>query len=87
MWAPKLVGTEALRLEGEHFADCVLTGKIPLTDGHLGLQVVELIEAATNSMAALGEVVYLRQDPNDRRQAKAPRRRFDRGFRQNAQSA
>lgn len=80
MWAPKLVGTEALRVEGEHFADCVLNGKTPMTDGKLGLRVVELIEAATNSMAAMGEVVYVQRDSNDRRQAKAPRRRFDRGI-------
>jgi len=87
MWAPKLVGTEALALEGEHFADCVLNKKTSLTDGRLGLRVVELIEAATNSMAAMGEVVYVRRDPNDRRQAKAPRRRFDRGIRSTPRSA
>ncbi len=81
MWAPKLAGTEALRVEGEHFADCVLNNKAPLTDGKLGLRVVELIEAATLSMAAQGEVVYVKRDPSDRRQSKAPRRRFDRGFR------
>jgi predicted dehydrogenase len=79
MWAPKLAGTEALRLEGEHFADCILNKKTPITDGRLGLRVVELIEAATYSMSAKGEVVYVKRDPNDRRQAKAPRRQFDRG--------
>ena len=79
MWAPKLVGTEALRVEGEHFADCIVNGKTPFTDGRLGLRVVELIEAAAHSMSAKGEVVYVRRDPNDRRQAKTPRRRFDRG--------
>lgn len=87
MWAPKLVGTEALRVEGEHFADCVLNGKTPMTDGKLGLRVVELIEAATDSMAAMGEVVYVQRDPDDRRQAKAPRRRFDRGVRPSKKSA
>ena len=79
MWAPKLVGTEALFVEGEHFADCILNGKTSITDGKLGLRVVELIEAATDSMAAMGEVVYVQRDPDDRRKAKAPRRRFDRG--------
>ena len=81
MWAPKLVGTEALRVEGEHFADCVINGKTPMTDGKLGLRVVELIEAAASSMAAMGEVVYVQRDRNDRRQARAPRRKFDRGYR------
>jgi len=79
MWAPKLIGTEALRVEGEHFADCIANRKTPMTDGRLGLRVVELIEAASHSMAAKGEVVYVRRDPSDRRQAKAPRRQFDKG--------
>jgi len=87
MWAPKLVGTEALALEGEHFADCIANKKTPMTDGKLGLRVVELIEAATYSMEAMGEVVYVQRDAEDRRQAKAPRRRFDRGSRSNPKSA
>ncbi|MGB7740501.1 MAG: hypothetical protein WBM03_15440, partial [Steroidobacteraceae bacterium] len=81
MWAPKLVGTEALRLEGEHFVDCINHAKAPKTDGKLGLRVVELIEAATSSMKGRGETVYVRRDPDDRRQSRAPRRQYDRGLR------
>ena len=79
IWAPKLSETEALRVEGEHFIDCIRTGKPPLSDGSFGVRVVELIEAATNSMIARGETVHVRRDPNDRRQARTPRRRYDRG--------
>jgi predicted dehydrogenase len=79
MWAPKLGGTEALRVEGEHFVDCIRHEKVPQTDGKLALRVVELIEAATCSMRSRGETVYLRRDANDRRQARVPRRRYDRG--------
>jgi predicted dehydrogenase len=61
MWAPKLSVTEALRVEGEHFIDCIEHGKIPETDGRLGLRVVELIEAATSSMRGKGETVYIRR--------------------------
>lgn len=50
MWAPKLIGTEALRVEGEHFVDCIVNKKVPQTDGQLGLRVVELIEATSASM-------------------------------------
>lgn len=50
MWAPKLIGTEALRVEGEHFVDCIVNKKVPQTDGQLGLRVVELIEATHASM-------------------------------------
>ncbi len=59
MWAPKLSTTEALRLEGEHFVDCIEHGKVPETDGRLGLRVVEIIEAATSSMRGKGETVYI----------------------------
>lgn len=59
MWAPKLDGSEALRVEGEHFIDCIVNNKTPTTDGHLGLRVVELIEAATSSMRGRGETVYI----------------------------
>ncbi len=79
MWAPKLASTEALRFEGEHFIDCIRTGTTPQTDGAFGVRVVELIEAATSSMRGRGETVDVRRDPNDRRQARAPRRRYDRG--------
>jgi predicted dehydrogenase len=60
MWAPQLSATEALRFEAEHFVDCIVNGKRPETDGVLGAQVVELIEAATSSMRGRGETVRLR---------------------------
>ncbi len=59
MWAPKLDSTEALRFAGQHFIDCIENGTVPETDGHLGLRVVEIIEAATGSMQKKGETVYI----------------------------
>jgi predicted dehydrogenase len=65
MWAPKLDGTEALRLGGQHFVDCIVNGKVPETNGNLGLRVVELVEAATSSIRGKGETVYIqRQEKN-----------------------
>jgi predicted dehydrogenase len=61
MWAPKLDGSEALRVEGDHFVDCIEQKKVSQTDGRLGLRVVELIEAATSSMRGRGETVYIRK--------------------------
>jgi predicted dehydrogenase len=61
MWAPKLVMTEALRVECEHFVDCIANSRTPRTDGQLGLRVVELIEAASQSMHRQGETVNLRR--------------------------
>ena len=64
MWAPKLDGTEALRIEGEHFVDCITNGTAPQTGGALGLRVVELIEAATTSMRNRGETVTVQRQEN-----------------------
>jgi predicted dehydrogenase len=61
MWAPQLVMTEALRVACEHFVKCIGTGQPPITDGRLGLRVVELIEAATSSMRGKGETVYIQR--------------------------
>ena len=59
MWAPKIDGAEALSVEGKHFVDCIINGQKPITDGRLGLRVVEVIEAATSSMRGRGETVHL----------------------------
>jgi predicted dehydrogenase len=61
MWAPKLAVTEALSVEAAHFVDCIEHGTVPDTNGELGLRVVELIEAATSSMRAKGETVYIKR--------------------------
>jgi predicted dehydrogenase len=61
MWAPKLDASEALRIEGDHFIDCIERGETPQTDGRLGVRVVELIEAATSSMRGRGEAVHVRR--------------------------
>jgi predicted dehydrogenase len=61
MWAPKLVDTEALRVETEHFIDCIKNGKVPESDGQLGLRVVELIEAASRSLRGQGETVHIKR--------------------------
>ena len=60
MWSPKLSITEALKVEAEHFVDCIVNKRKPDTDGWLGAEVVQLIEAATSSMRGKGETIYLR---------------------------
>lgn len=51
MSAPRVEPTEALRTEADHFVACMETGATPLTDGHCGLRMVRLLEAATASLA------------------------------------
>jgi predicted dehydrogenase len=59
MWSPKLNITEALRTEGEHFLDCIRTGKRPISDGEAGLRIVKILEAADLSMKQQGQLVKL----------------------------
>lgn len=63
MWAPQLGMTEALRIEGEHFVDCIENGKPALTNGAFGRRMVRLVEAATQSMRRKGETIYLQEEP------------------------
>jgi predicted dehydrogenase len=52
--APRIEPSEPLRSEIEHFVQCALTGKQPLTDGAHGRDVVEVLEAAERSSAQAG---------------------------------
>ncbi|MBI3402932.1 MAG: Gfo/Idh/MocA family oxidoreductase [Acidobacteria bacterium] len=59
MWAPQLTATEALRAEVAHFVECIERGTAPLTGGDSGLRVVQVVEAASESMAARGRLIEL----------------------------
>ena len=60
MWAPQLDMTEALstraaRVRRLHRA----ASNTPIADGHAGLRVVRILEAATQSLAQRGRVIEL----------------------------
>ena len=59
MWAPQIEQLEALRVELGYFADCVMQDKTPFNDGHAGLRVVRMLEAADRSIQKRGELVRL----------------------------
>ncbi len=59
MWAPQLNTTESLRTEVLHFLECIEHDRQPLTDGHVGLRVVRILEAASQSMVQRGRPVDL----------------------------
>jgi predicted dehydrogenase len=61
MWAPHISAKEALQTEVEHFADCLHHGKTPISDGTSGLRVIEILEAASRSIAEQGRPVRLGQ--------------------------
>jgi predicted dehydrogenase len=60
MFAPQLPVTEGLRVEAEHFLDCIRAGTRPLSDGLAGVRVVRILEAATQSLDQGGRPVELR---------------------------
>ena len=59
MWAPQLDNIEALQTEALHFIDCVENGHEPDTDGHAGLRLVRMIEAAETSLRDRGRLIDL----------------------------
>jgi predicted dehydrogenase len=56
---PALKFPEPLRVECEHFVECIVEGRRPLTDGRHGVDVVRVLEAAERSMRSRGEAVAI----------------------------
>jgi predicted dehydrogenase len=66
MWAPHLPAKEALQTEAEHFIDCLLRRASPISSGLTGLRVVEILEAASRSIAERGVPIRLDKPGGDR---------------------
>jgi len=54
VWSPRVPSVEPLRVECQHFVDCVREGRRPDTDGHSGLRVVRVLEALQRTLDASG---------------------------------
>ncbi|HVH72741.1 MAG TPA: Gfo/Idh/MocA family oxidoreductase [Candidatus Dormibacteraeota bacterium] len=59
MWAPQVEQIEALRAETAYFLKCIEGNARPFNDGHAGLRVVRILEAAEKSVRHRGEAVPL----------------------------
>jgi predicted dehydrogenase len=59
MWAPQIEQVEALAQELAYFVDCIAKDKTPINDGEAGLRVVKMLQAANESIAKRGSLVYL----------------------------
>ena len=59
MHAPRLDEVEALGVETEHFADCILNDKTPQTNGRSGLEVVKVLVASKESLKLKGAPIEL----------------------------
>jgi predicted dehydrogenase len=52
IFSPRIPNVEPLRVECEHFVDCIRSGHQPLSDGDDGLRVVRVLEALQRSLEA-----------------------------------
>jgi predicted dehydrogenase len=59
MMAPCLKQEEPLKVECQHFIDCIRHRKTPLTSGESGLHLVRILEAASESLKQNGARVAL----------------------------
>jgi predicted dehydrogenase len=59
---PHIQPAEPLKLECQHFVDCVRTGQTPLSDGRDGMRVVRVLEAAQRSLKEDGAPASLDPD-------------------------
>jgi predicted dehydrogenase len=52
IWSPRVSNREPLRIECEHFVECVRDGHSPRSDGESGLRVVRVLEALQERLDA-----------------------------------
>jgi len=63
-YIPYIKQEEPLKSECQHFLECIQEGTAPLTDGRKGLELVRILEAASQSLKAQGAPVLLSKSDN-----------------------
>ncbi len=66
MYSPYLKQYEPLKMECQHFLDCIKTGDTPESSGYDGLQVVQILEAASESLKRDGAKVDITELEQER---------------------
>src|SRR5690606_38503862 len=59
VYVPYVKQEEPLRLECQHFADCIRFNQRPLSDGEQAYQLVRILEASSRSLELSGAAVEL----------------------------
>lgn len=59
MWAPRVEGLEALKVELGYFLECITKNQRPFNNGEAGLRVVRMLEAANQSLSERGKAIPL----------------------------
>ena len=66
MYSPYVKQSEPLKVECEHFLDCIKTGEKSNSSGPDGLRVVQVLEASSNSLRNEGREIEIRDLVQDR---------------------
>jgi predicted dehydrogenase len=69
---PYLRQEEPLKIECQHFVDCIRDGGTPITDGLQGLELVRILEASSQSLRGNGSPVKLVRPESQSLAAAAP---------------
>jgi predicted dehydrogenase len=59
VYVPYIKQEEPLKVECQHFVDCIRNGTVPLSGGEQGLQLVQILEASSESLRRGGGPVEL----------------------------
>jgi len=59
--SPKIDNREPLKIEVEHFLECIKTRSKPASDGYAGLKVVKTLEMADKSLVENGKVLFFKK--------------------------
>jgi predicted dehydrogenase len=81
-YIPFIKQEEPLRVECQHFLDCIKEGKTPLTSGRQGMDVVKVLEAASASLKQKGAAISVGAESSKgpvsiRRHPETPMQRFE----------
>jgi len=57
--SPYIKQDEPLKTECQHFLDCIKHGAVPITSGHAGMEVVQILEASSESLRLKGAPISL----------------------------
>lgn len=64
IYVPYVKQEEPLKVECQHFIDCIVTGATPISNGHHGLELVKILEASSQSLKNQGAAVHLNEESN-----------------------
>ena len=62
IYIPYVKQEEPLKVECQHFLDCINTGATPISNGQHGLELVKILEASSRSLQQQGAPVHLDEE-------------------------